>query len=231
MLMDLVLLLRIMTLKLSRTYVFISLFAVLNLFYDGIGIWLGLESTEFTRVVIFSKFVFAIVYPLVTWDLFEEAKPALEKIRQLAMSRMISSLVFITLWGLLIAAFTGEENSPPSQYLMRLALVVWTGSVAAALAFLWVMRRGIKAGQIPLPHNATVWYRFLAVWLSIEAVECAISLVLPSFQGMASNLVQSVVKTSDPVLQICGIVVTGWCIFKLRSIPSDASDVPAKVNG
>lgn len=231
MVMDLILLLRIATLKLSRTYVFISLFAVLNVFYDGVALWLGLESAEFSRVAILSKFVFAIVYPLVTWDLFEEAKPTVEKIRRLAMSRMISSLLFISLWGLLIAAFTGDDNSPPSQYLMRLALVVWTGSVAAGLAFLWVMRRGIKAGQLQLPHNTSVWSRFLVLWLTVEAIECALYLVLPSFRGLATNLVETIVKTSSPVLDIFEIVVTGWCVVKLRPVPSDTSDVPAKVNG
>ena len=230
MVLDAVLLLRIAQLKLSRTYVFILLFALLNLFYDGVEIWMGRDSIQFTRVAIYSRFVYAIVFPLTTWDLFEEAKPMIDKIRRLAMTRMISSLLFITLWGLLIAAFTGEDGDS-SQYMMRLALVVWTGSVAATLAFLWVMRKGIKAGPLPLPYNTKVWLRFFQILLVIEAVSCVLLLVVQSVQGMGAKVVEAIEQVSDPLFILSGILVTGWCVIKLRPIPSDASDVPADVKG
>jgi|GEM_PF-1641590 len=231
MVMDLVLMGRILALKLHRTYFFISLFAVLSLFYDGVGLMLGTRTEDFIRVVILSRFLYAVVYPLVLWDLFEEAKPLVEKLRRLAMSRMISSLIFITLWGLLIAAFTGGDDSEQSHYLMRLAFVVWTGSVAASLAFLWVMRRGIRANTSwQLPHNTNIWFRFFQLLLVIEAVSCALNLLLPSVKAMGSNLGDPISQASDPVLQFCEILLTGWCVFKLRPLPSNDTDLPAKVN-
>lgn len=222
MAMDVLLLLRILQLRLARRYTFIALFAVLNLFYDGIEIWLGEMSAEFARVAILSRVVYAMVFPLVTWDLFEEARPGIEKVRRLAMTRMISSLLFITLWGLLIAAFTGENEA--SQFMMRLAMVVWTGSVAATLAYLWVMHRGIKAGGLALPQNTKTWNLFFTVILAIEAVSCLLLLVLQTLEGEAAKVAESIGRVSDPILQIAATLATVWCLFRLRAIQTDAAD-------
>jgi hypothetical protein len=229
MALDLALMLRIVILKLHRTYFFIALFALLSLFYDGVGLALGIQSEAYTRVVILSRFLYAIVYPLVLWDLFEEAKPVVEKLRKLAMTRMISSMIFISLWGLLIAFFTAD-NGEQGGYSIRLAIVIWTGSVAAGLAFLWVMKRGIKVNQFQLPRNTAVWFRYFALLLGIEAASCALELVLPSMKAMGSNLVEPIAQVSEPILQISEIAVTIWCIFKLRPVSPDVTDVPADVN-
>ena len=231
MVLDLVLLLRILTLKLRRTYMFITLFALLSLFYDGVELVMGSESPDFRGVSVLSRFVYAIVYPLVSWDLFEEAKQTVDKVRKMAMSRMMTSLLFISLWGLLIAAFTGGDDGDQSQYLMRLAVIVWTGSVASALAFLWVMRRGMKANQWELPWNTTIWYRFFALVLAIQAISCVLSLGLQFVHGESPNLAETIAQSGDVVLQVFGIALTAWCVYKLRAVPSDASNVPVDVKG
>ena len=230
MVFDLVLMLRIVSLKLQRTYVFIALFALLSLFYDGIGLVLGTQTDEYSRVVILSKFLYAIVFPLAIWDLYEEAKPAVEKLRRLAMIRMISSLIFISLWGLLIAAFTGGEDGDQSHYQYRVAFVIWTGSVAAALAFLWVMRRGVKANQWQLPRNTIIWFWYFQWLLILEAMTCALELLLPSVKALGSNMAEPIAQASEPVLQVCEMALTVWCVLKIRATPTNATDVPAKVN-
>lgn len=229
MVLDLFLMVRIVALKLHRTYLFITLFALLTLFYDGVALVLGIQSEDYTRVLILSRFLYAVVYPLVLWDLFEEAKPVVEKLRKLAMTRMISSMIFIALWGLLIAEFTGG-NSEQGGYAVRLAIVIWTGSVAAALAFLWVMRRGIKANEFQLPRNTTVWFRYFAWLLGIEAVSCVLELVLPALKAIGSTLVEPIAQISDPALQLSEIALTLWCIFRLRGASPGTTDVPANVN-
>lgn len=230
MVLDLVLMLRILGLKLHRTYSFISLFALLSVFYDGVGLVLGIQSDEFIRVGFLSRFLYAVVYPLALWDVFEEAKPLVEKLRKLAMTRMISSMIFISLWGLLIAAFTGGNNEQAGGYSIRLAVVIWTGSVAASLAFLWVMRRGIKVNQFQLPRNTAVWFRYFAWLLGIEAVSCLLELVLPSMKAMGSSLTEPLAQVSDSLLQISEIALTAWCIFRLRGASPGTTDVPANVN-
>jgi hypothetical protein len=226
MVLDLVLMLRILTLKLRTTYLFITLFALLNVFYDGVELVVGSKTEEFRTVEIFSRFIYAVVFPLAAWEVFEEAKPFVEQIRRSAMSRMISSLLFITLWGLIIAAFTGGEDSDQSHYLLRVALIIWTGSVAAALAFLWVMKRGIRAGSLELPWNTAIWLRFFWLLLVIEAVSCMVDLVWPLLQSLGTPVLNQLSPIIQLTLQVCEIALTIWCVYKLRSVPSDASNVP-----
>jgi hypothetical protein len=227
MLLDLVLMLRILSLKLQRTYIFITLFAVLGLLYDGVELFLGSQSEAFVQVSLLSRFIYAIVFPLAIWDLFEEAKPLIEKLRRMAMSRMMSSLLFISIWALLIAAFTGGDDDGQSHYMVRLAFILWTGSVAASLAFLWVMRRGMKANQWSLPRNTGIWLRFFQLMLVLEAVSCILEFVLPTMKAMGSSIVEQIAQLSDVTLQICVIALTAWCAFRVRGVPSDAPNTPA----
>jgi hypothetical protein len=227
MVLDVVLMLRIFMLKLQRTYLFITLFAVLGLFYDSVELFLGSQSDDFIQVSLLSRFVYAIVFPLAIWDLFEEAKPLIDKLRRLAMSRMVSSLLFISIWALLIAAFTGGDDGDQSQYMVRLAFIIWTGSVAAALAFLWVMRRGIKANHWTLPKNTEVWFRFFQLLLIVEAISCLLEFVLPSMKAMGSNLVEPIAQLSEIALQVSVIALTIWCILRLRAVPLDAQNAEA----
>lgn len=229
MVLDLALMLRILGLKLHRTYVFIALFALLNLLYDGVGLALNTQSEDFSRVVFVSRFVFAVVYPLVLWDLFEEATPIIDKLRKFAVSRMINSMVFICIWGLLIAAFTSNDTDRMS-YVIQLSVIVWTGSVAAALAFLWVMRKGVKLNNFVLPHNTTIWTRYFAVILIIEACSCVLLLVLSSLHGAQDKFSEPIAQIGDSVFGLCEIALTAWCVLKLRPANSDASNVPAKVS-
>jgi len=231
MLFDLVLMVRILALKLRRTYIFITLFALMGLFYDALALIMGIDSPDFRTVGILSKLIYAIVFPLATWDLFEEAKLTVDKVRKMAMSRMLTSLLLISLWGLLIAAFTGTDEGPQSQYLMRVALIVWTGSIAASIAFLWVMRKGIKLNQWELPWNTVIWYRFFGLLLITEAISCALGLTLQFIHTSSPDLAEQIAQVGDVVLGAFGILITAWCVYKLRAIPSDASNVPVDVSG
>ena len=226
MVLDLALLARILLLRLHRAYIFILLFALLEVFYDAIGLLMGTRTEDFGRVLVMSKFLYAAVIPLAMWDLFEEAKPMVDKVRRMAMSRMISSLLFITIWALLIAAFTGGDESDGAHYFIRVAFVMWTGSIAAAIAFLWVMRRAIRTNDWQLPHNTSVWFRYFRLMLIIDAAAALLYMVLPAIKP--SGWAETAGAISDPVLQTCGIALTAWCVFKLRAIPSDQPNVPAR---
>jgi hypothetical protein len=219
MIFDLLLLVRILTLKLRRTYTFITLFALMNLFYDGIEIAMGINSPEFRRVDILSKLIYAIIFPLASWDLFEEAKVTVDKVRKMSMSRMLTSLLLISIWGLLIAAFIGPDEGLESMYLMRLSLIVWTGSIAASIAFLWVMRKGIKLNQWELPANTVIWYRFFLLLLSAQAASCVLGLTLPFVHSQSADMAEQVAHVADLVFGLFGILLTAWCVYKLRAVP------------
>jgi len=222
MLFDLLLMVRILSLKLRRTYTFITLFALMSLFYDVLALILGFDSPEFRNVEVLSRLIYAVIFPLASWDLFEEAKHTVDKVRKMAMSRMMTSLLLITLWALLIAIFTGPDDGAESQYLFRVALVVWTGSIAASIAFLWVMRKGMKVNHWELPGNTTVWYRYFGVALGIQASSCALGLGLQFIRTSSPGLAQQIAEVADVVFDSFGILVTSWCVYKLRAVPSDA---------
>jgi hypothetical protein len=35
----------------------------------------------------------------------------------------------------------------------------------------------------------------------------------------------------DVVLEVFGILLTAWCVYKLRAVPSDATKIPVDVGG
>ncbi len=219
---DVVLMVRILALRLRRVYVFITLYALLNLLYDGLALKLGMESKEFGSVEVYWKFVEAVVFPLAAWDIFEEAKATVDSVRKLAMSRMATSLVFISIWGFLIGALAGSEKESGGTYKIT-ALIVWSGSVAATLAFLWVMRRAMQAHNWELPRNTVVWNRFFLVMLAMSAVIGVMILVWPFLGENVAGIADKVENVMDIVLQTTGVVITGWCVFQLRAVAPAAA--------
>ena len=148
---DVFLLLRVLGLKLHRTYVFITLACVLTVFFDAVYLWPGIGQQESDRAFYYSRFLYALVFPIAAWDVFEELKAPLAKLRRLAISRTITSLVLIAIFGLAIAAFVGDTDG--FEFVNTLAKFIWTGSAAASLSFLWVMHKGMRDQKTEAPRN------------------------------------------------------------------------------
>src|SRR3982751_582503 len=81
------LLCRVLALRLHRVYLFITLVCLLDLLFGGIELWLGDRSQASSRIFLYSRFVYAFVYPMVAWDVFEEMKAQVGKLRRLAIGR------------------------------------------------------------------------------------------------------------------------------------------------
>ena len=118
------LLCRVLLLRLYRVYLFITLACLLDLLFGGVFFWLGDGSQANDRVFLYSRFIYALVYPMAAWDVFEEIKTQVGKLRRLAIGRLISGLFFAVIFGLIMAAFTdtGDANSE-SIVLSTLALI------------------------------------------------------------------------------------------------------------
>jgi hypothetical protein len=215
---DVVLLLRVVTLKLHRTYFFIALACLLSVFFDGVALWLGPLSEENQRVFLYSRFLYAFVFPVAAWDVFEEFTPHLAKLRRLAISRTITSLVLITLFGLALSAFlAGGNEADDSTFLPTLAIFVWTGSAAASLSFLWVIHKEMRAQKLSPPRNTFVWLIFYELILLGEIGDCFLTQISHLFSPASKEIVIL-------VLLVYGMAVTVWCAAKLRRLPETPSE-------
>ncbi len=215
---DGLLLLRVLQLKLQRTYVFITLACVLSLFFDGVSIWLGTQSREAGMAFLYSRFVWAFVFPAAAYDVWEEVKSQVARMRRFALFRMVSSLVLAAILGLVIASFAGNEEG--SQTLVgTFALIIWAAASTASLAFLWSMHRAMKAQKIDLSGNTAVWLLFYQLWLAGEVVSCFLVLAGQQFNAFATSAV-------DISLGLYSILITAWCIWRLRALPSSAPSAP-----
>ncbi len=212
---DLVLLFRVLALRLQKTYLYITLACVLSVFFDTVDLWLGTASAAEIRVFIYSRFLYAILYPLVAWDVFEELKGQITKLRRAAAGRLISGLFFAAVFCLILAAFvdTGDANGEPTLG-STVGLVLWAGSSTASLAFLWTLHRGMRAQNVPRPHNTSVWLVFFELSLAAEVLSCLL-LLLPPLKGTGGDIV-------NLVYLIYGITITAWCLIRLRPTPAGA---------
>ena len=222
---DAILLCRVLLLKLHRVYLFITLACVLAVFFDVvIDLWLHDSSVEGVRVFLYSRFLYAFVYPAVAWDVFEELKPQIAKVRRIAIGRLISGLFFAVIFGLLASLFVqGTEGAEPA-FVTTLALVLWAGSSAATLAFLWTLHRVLRSAKVERPNNTSVWLIFWELSLLAEIANCFSGLTLQVFRNQLAEDILNV------VFLLYGIGITAWCILKLRGLPPDVSSAPANAN-
>ncbi len=220
---DALLLGRILQLKLQRVYLFITLACVLAVLFDVAEIWFWSNSDARIRLFLNSRFVFAFVYPLVGWDVFEEMKSQISKLRRVAVGKLVSALFFATVLGLLMSLFVtpGDAGGQPSV-LAILGIVLWAVSTTATLSFLWTLRRALQLQNIERPSNTGVWLIFWQLSLLAEIVACFLFL-LPFLKDTPGDIV-------NLVLAAYSMTITGWCIAKLRAVPSDVPSESANAN-
>lgn len=209
------LLCRVLALRLYRTYLFITLACVLDLLFGGVFLWLGEGSQAGDRVFVYSRFVYALVYPMAAWDVFEEIKAQIAKLRRLAIGRLISGLFFAVIFGLIMAAFidTGDANSG-SIVVSTLALVLWAGSTTASLAFLFTINRVLRAQPITKPNNTNVWMYYFGLSFFAEVIFCFLLIATQTASEALKDVLAIVFSAFD-------IVLVSWCILKLRPAVSD----------
>jgi hypothetical protein len=215
---------RILMLKLHRLYLFITLACLVGVFFDGVQLWLGAGSPEDIRVFLYSRFLYVFLFPLAAWDVFEEAKTEISKLRRLAIVRLISGLFFAAIFGFIVSAFVqNNETEGEPVTLATLALVLWAGASTATLAFLWTLHRQIRAQNIVRPNNTFVWMVFYELTLAGEVLNCLGVIVFPLMSQTAQDVVNLLFLTY-------GIGIGVWCILKLRRVASDVPSAPASAS-
>ncbi len=215
---DVALLLRLLFLRLQRTYLFITIVCVLAVFFDAVTLWLGMQSAEASRVSLYSRFLYVLIYPAAAWEVFEEIRSRVSQLRRAAIFRLISSLIMAAIFGAVFIAFSDTAEAGGTEAVITmLAIVLWTGSSVASLAFLWSMHRAVRKQQIALPNNTFVWLIFFELLLAAEVVSCIYVIAAPLLNQNAGNI-------AEIVLNVYEIVIIAWCVWKLRA---DISKVPS----
>lgn len=213
---DALLLLRILTLRLQKTYLFITLACTLTLLFDAALLRYGHDPEVWQRVFLYTRFLDVIVFPLLVWDVFEEIKGRVAKIRRLAMWRLLSGILFTTLLSLVLIAFAEPEGSDGSM-LPTLAFILWAGSSTASLAFLITMHRVLRAQPLPLPNNTAVWLRYYELELASEVLYCFWLIVVQLLKSA------TIADSIGLAFGVFAIGITLWCTWRLKRIPAEDS--------
>lgn len=220
--LDAVLLGRVLLLRLYRLYVFITLGCVLAVFFDVVTLWLEPDVKASANVFIYSKFLYAVLFPLIAWDVFEEIGPQIAKLRRLAIARLISGLLFACLFGVMVSIFVDTTDANGETAVMAtLSLLLWAGSSTATLAFLWTLHRQTRTQKIELPNNTHVWLVFWELSLLAEVLTCVWFLVVPVVKNHGFD------ESVQLVFSLYEIAITAWCVLKLRGIASSVPSEPA----
>jgi hypothetical protein len=216
---DVVLLLRVLTLRLQRTYVFLTLACVLTVLFDVAILSLNRESPERVRVEVYANLLIAFVFPLAAWDVFEEIASALAPIRRLAILRTLTSLLMVTFFGLILASPAFHADDPTGlAFVLTLTIIVSTGSATGCLTFFWAMRRALRLQKLTTPHNTFVWMVFYALLLAGQIVTWLLWLLEDALNLPVSSFATQFITLS---LDTFGIVITVWCAVRLRALPKD----------
>jgi hypothetical protein len=216
---DVFFLLRVLALRLQRTYVFLTLACVLTVFFDVIDLMLAHDSPEAQRMWVYSNLLFAVVFPFAAWDVFEEIPASLAPLRRTAILRTLTSVLMVSFLGLLLASPAFNSDDPLGlPFLSTLMIVVSTGSATGCLTFFWAMRRAFRLQKLALPHNTFVWMIFYALLLAGQIVIWFLLLLEETLGQTSSALGPQLVETA---LATYGIAITIWCGVKLRALPKD----------
>ena len=219
-----VLLLRIITLKLHRVYTFVTLYWAVNVLFDGAAWTSGWTSRATERIWEYSLFVLAFLFPLVCWEVFEELKGQIARIRRIHASRLISGLFMTALLGVIWSVnFQDDAASGTPGAMFSIGLFVCLGSACASLLFIWNVYRSARKQGIAFPKNTFVWAVFFMLTLGRSILESAAIIATPTMSKIVSDVVQTAFLLFDVSLAV-------WCIFKLRALPSDVASHPEKAS-
>ncbi len=216
---DGLLFLRVLTLKLHRVYVFLTLFCAVEFLFDIAQWWLGWDSRSTERLFFYSLFLYSVLFPLMAWDVFEELSKQVLKLRRAFGVRLITGIFVSALFGLFLYLTLDDKDINGSSMLAEMTgMVLWTGATSASLAFVWSLYRLLRRQKIPLPHNTSIWTKFFLLSL----LNSLLYFVLLFFTGSFSELQRNVVA----IVYLCfNLALTGWCGVRLRALPSQ--DRPA----
>jgi len=202
---DVALLARILSLRLHRTFQFVTLYCTVVVLLDAVGWLLGIGSDDTQRVFVYSRFLMIVIFPLAAWDAFEGVPAPLQVFRRPQLVRLITGMVLTTVVALLVGGTMGE-NATSYDVTIQVAIIVWLSSSASSLGFVWIMRRLARAQKVALSGNIETFSTYFLLVFTLEVL-AAISVVIP-MKGAAQLI--------EIALTLAGAAISAWCIARLR---------------
>ena len=217
-----VLLVRLVSLKLQRVYLWVTLYWAANLLVD-VSAWVsGWDSPEAERIFLYTRFLFAALYPLAAWDVFEEIAAPLAKLRKAHALRLVSGLFVTSLLGFIFSIGLDEQEiQGTSSSVVFIGLFLWMGSACASLLFTANVWRSARKLDSPTPHNTWVWTIFFLITFGRAILDCAAVLAGSLLRGRTLSLIEVLFSSFD-------VCLTVWCLLKLKALPSDAASISEK---
>ena len=215
--LDGLLLLRVLLLKLHRAYLFLTLFCATEFLFDVASWTFGWESRSSENIFFYSRFLYAVLFPLMAWDIFEEMPKQILRLRRALGVRLVTGIFVSAIFGLLVyATFNDAESGGPSAVTEMTAMVAWTGSTCASMAFVWSFYRLFVKQKIATPHNTVIWTKFFL--LSLLS-----SLLYLTFLFFTAQLSEAQRNSVVLLFLLFDLGLTGWCIVRLRALQSDGA--------
>jgi hypothetical protein len=211
------LLLRVVSLKLYRIYIFVTLYCALNLLFDAVSWYVGWDAPEAENIFIYSLYFFALLNPFVAWDVFEESKAQIGKLRRMQTIRMASGLFLTGICALVVGIYVqptdAQGNSTIGPFM---GVFLLTGAASAGAAFLWFLYRFARTQKIAIAHNTFVWTVFFIVSFLLSILDCMEVMIRALIPAAAADI-------AGVVLLTVNLALLAWCIFSLKAVPSDVA--------
>ncbi len=215
---------RMLMLKLQRVYLYLTLYAVVTLLIDASSLIVGFQSDATIRLFLYSRFLVALIYPLAAWDVFEESKATVTKVRRLHLPRMVTGIFITLVLGFVTSVgIEDRDYKGTSSTTDFIGLFLWLGSASTSLLFTWNVFRSARSAEVSLPNNTFVWAIFFLITFALSVIDCGFE--------VADGLIP------HPALQVIGIVLglfdlclVAWCTVKLKPLSSNANEAPQKAS-
>ena len=219
------LLFRILTLKLHRTYAFITLYWAVNVIFDiatsVFGWQFGWEGPESRQLSVYQVPLFAVLFPLAAWDAFEEVRPQILKLRRLHATRLMSGLFITAILACICSFGLQDQDSQGISTFASIGLFLWLGSASASLLFVWNLLRTVKSQGVIVPRNTSVWSIYFIIAFGLAITNVAVAIAGQTLGAVAVDVLDAILLPFDIGLAI-------WCFFKLKAVPSDVTSEPEK---
>jgi len=220
--LEALLLARLISLKLHKTYAFVTLYWAVAIIIDVSHWVVGWDSKDSLQIALHEPLILAVLYPLLVWDVFEEIKPKLAVTLRFQATRMISGLVVtVIMSGIWALFFLDELAKSPGGPLVQFGLFLWLGSMSVSALFLISVYRATKKQGLALPRNTTVWLWLASIVLAADFTEFLLLLAGPLLSKSSMEVV-------DMILQLVFIGVIVWCGIRMRPVPSNVSSEPER---